>query len=134
MNTVTIAGRKIGPEYEPYVICELSGNHNGSLDRAIELIEAAAATWADAIKIQTYTPDTMTIDHDSDEFQIKGTLWDGYNLYQLYREAQTPFEWNEAMFAKARELGVPLFSTPFDETAPPPPPPHLWGGPPYDAP
>ena len=117
MKSVTIAGRAIGPEFEPYVICEISGNHNGSLDRALELIEAAAATGADAIKIQTYTPDTMTIDHDSSDFRIQGTLWDGYNLYQLYKEAQTPFEWHEAMFDKARELDVTLFSTPFDETA-----------------
>jgi N-acetylneuraminate synthase len=117
MKSVSIAGRKIGPEYEPYVICEISGNHNGSIDRALKLIEAAAATGADAIKIQSYTPDTMTIDHDGSDFVIKGTPWDGYNLYQLYKEAQTPFEWHAAMFAKARELGVTLFSTPFDETA-----------------
>lgn len=117
MKSVTIAGRQIGPEHEPYVICEISGNHNGSLDRALKLIEAAAATGADAIKIQTYTPETMTIDCDADDFVIEGTLWNGYNLYQLYQEAQTPFEWHEAMFARARELGVTLFSTPFDETA-----------------
>ena len=117
MKSVRIAGRLIGPEYEPYVICEISGNHNGSLDRALELIEAAAATGADAVKIQTYTPDTMTIDHDSPDFRIEGTLWEGYKLYQLYQEAQTPFEWHAAMFERARELGVTLFSTPFDETA-----------------
>lgn len=90
-NFIEIAGRKIGPDHEPYVICELSGNHNGRLDRALALVDAAAATGADAIKIQTYTPDTMTIDHDGSGFRISGGLWDGRTLYDLYREAHTPF-------------------------------------------
>jgi len=114
---IEIAGRKIGLAHEPFVICELSGNHNGSLERALVMLEAAAATGADAIKIQTYTPDTITLDHDSPDFRIEGGLWDGRTLYDLYGEAQTPYEWHAALFAKAKALGVILFSTPFDETA-----------------
>jgi pseudaminic acid synthase len=116
-TSVEIGGRKIGREHEPYVICELSGNHNGSLERALQLLEAAAATGADAIKIQTYTPDTITIDHDGPDFRIEGGLWDGRRLYDLYGEAQTPFEWHEHLFRRARDLEVTLFSTPFDESA-----------------
>lgn len=115
--SVTIAGRKIGPGEPPYIICELSGNHNGSLDRALELIEAAAATGCDAIKIQTYTPDTITINCDGPGFVIEGGLWGGRTLYDLYKEAHTPFEWHEAMFAKAASCGVTMLSTPFDDTA-----------------
>lgn len=114
---IEIAGRKIGPGHEPFVICELSGNHNGSLDRALSMIDAAAATGCDAIKIQTYTADTITMDVDRPEFRIQGGLWDGRTLYDLYQEAQTPFEWHAALFERARQLGVILFSSPFDETA-----------------
>lgn len=116
-HSVEIAGRKIGQDREPFVICEISANHNGSLGRAIELLDAAAATGADAIKIQSYTPDTMTIDHEGPDFWINDGPWKGRSLYDLYKEAQTPFEWHKPLFARARELGVTLFSTPFDETS-----------------
>ncbi|HEV2568132.1 pseudaminic acid synthase [Sphingomonas sp.] len=115
--SIEIDGRKIGRDFEPYVICELSGNHNGSLDRALQLVDAAAATGADAIKIQSYTADTITIDHDGPGFVHDGGLWDGKRLYDLYLEAQTPFEWHEALFERARQRGVTIFSTPFDESA-----------------
>jgi len=112
-----IAGRRIGGRHEPFVICELSGNHNGDLARALALVDAAAATGADAIKIQTYTPDILTLDHDGPDFRIGGGLWDGRSLYDLYGEAHTPYEWHAALFARARAHDVPIFSTPFDETA-----------------
>lgn len=114
---IEINGRKIGPDEPPYVICELSGNHNGDLKKALELVDAAADTGCDAIKIQTYTPDSMTINCKSDDFIINSGLWKGYNLYDLYIEAHTPMEWHEALFARARERGVTIFSTPFDEVA-----------------
>lgn len=114
---VRIDGRPIGAGHEPYVICELSGNHNGSLDRALLLLEAAARTGADAIKIQSFTADTITIDHDGPGFTIHGGLWDQRTLHSLYQEAQTPFEWHAPLFKRAKELGVTLFSSPFDETA-----------------
>jgi N-acetylneuraminate synthase len=114
---IEIAGRKVGPAHEPFVICELSGNHNGSLDRALEMIDAAAATGCDAVKIQTYTADTITMDVDRPEFRIHGGLWDGRSLYELYQEAQTPYEWHAALFERAAARGVILFSSPFDESA-----------------
>jgi N-acetylneuraminate synthase len=114
---IRIAGRPIGASYEPFVICELSGNHNGSLERALQMVDAAADTGCDAIKIQSYTADTITMDCDRPEFRIHGGLWDGRTLYELYEEAHTPFEWHAALFERARERGVTLFSTPFDESA-----------------
>src|SRR3954462_993036 len=114
---IEIAGRRIGAAHEPFVICELSGNHNGSLNRALAMIDAAADTGCDAIKIQTYTADTITLDVDRPEFRIHGGLWDGRSLYELYEEAQTPFEWHAAIFERAARRGVTIFSSPFDETA-----------------
>ena len=117
LTDIEIAGRKIGPGCPPFVICELSGNHNGDLDRALAMIDAAAATGCDAIKIQTYTADTITMDVDRPEFRIEGGLWDGRSLHELYQEAQTPYEWHPALFERARARGVILFSSPFDESA-----------------
>ena len=114
---ITINGRKIGPSHPPYIIAELSANHNGNIERAFETIKAARESGADAIKIQTYTADTMTIDCDSEEFMIRGGLWDGYKLYDLYTWAETPFEWHKAIFDYAARIGITLFSTPFDESA-----------------
>lgn len=117
MIEIEIDGRKIGKEHKPYIIAELSANHNGSIESAFKSIEMAKRCGADAIKIQSYTPDTMTIDCDKPDFHICGGLWDGYTLYDLYKEAHTPFEWHEALFQKAKEVGITIFSTPFDESA-----------------
>jgi pseudaminic acid synthase len=112
-----INNRIISNQQPPYIIAELSANHNGSIERAFESIKAAKEAGVDAVKIQTYTADTMTIDCDRKEFQITGGLWDGYSLYDLYKEAQTPYEWHKPLFDYAKEIGITIFSTPFDETA-----------------
>lgn len=117
IEPLVIANRKIGPGEPPYIIAEMSANHNGSLDAALRIIEEAARAGADAIKIQTYRPDTITIDCDRPEYRIKGGLWDGKTLYELYEWAHTPWEWHAELFAKARAAGITMFSSPFDETA-----------------
>lgn len=115
---IQIADRLIGPGRPTYVIAEISANHNHSIDRAIDLIHLAAESGADAVKIQTYTPDTLTIDCDNDYFVVgKGTLWEGKTLYQLYGEAFTPWDWTGRLLQAARDAGVTLFSTPFDPSS-----------------
>ena len=114
---VIINGRPIGPGHPPYLIAELSGNHNGELARALALVDAAKAAGADAVKLQTYTADTITIDHDGPGFRLEGGLWQGRTLHDLYREAHTPWDWHEPLFAHARSIGLTIFSSPFDDTA-----------------
>ncbi len=116
---IQIGNCNVGTGYPPFIIAEMSGNHNQSLDRALKIVEAAAASGAHALKIQTYTPDTMTLDLDEREFHIAdpNSLWAGTSLYKLYGEAYTPWEWHASIFARAKELGMIAFSTPFDDTA-----------------
>jgi N-acetylneuraminate synthase len=114
---VKIDGRPVGPDHPPYVVAEMSGNHNGEIGRALALIDAAKTAGADAVKIQTYRADTITIDHDGPEFVIEKGLWAGRRLFELYEEAHTPWEWHEELFAHARKIGITLFSAPFDPTA-----------------
>lgn len=119
MSTIRIGNRLIGPDHPPFVVAEMSGNHNQSLERALEIVEAAAKAGAHGLKLQTYTPDTMTLDLDEGDFHISdpNSLWAGTSLYKLYGEAHTPWEWHEPIFKRCRELGLEVFSTPFDETA-----------------
>jgi N-acetylneuraminate synthase len=116
---IFIGDHQVGRGQPPFIIAEMSGNHNQSLERALELVERAAKSGAHALKIQTYTPDTMTLDLDEGEFHIgdPASLWQGKSLYELYREAYTPWEWHKPIFDRARKLGIIPFSTPFDDTA-----------------
>ena len=118
-NAIEISGRLIGREHPPFIIAEMSGNHNQSLERALEIVEAVSKCGAHALKIQTYTPDTMTLNLDEREFHIgdPSSLWAGNSLYNLYAEACTPWEWHQPIFDRARALGLIAFSTPFDDSA-----------------
>lgn len=118
-GVLSIGGRLIGRAHAPFIIAEMSGNHNQSLQRALKIVDAAAQAGAHGLKIQTYTPDTMTIDLDEREFHIgdPSSLWKGTSLYRLYGEAYTPWEWHQAIFVHARAKGLIAFSTPFDDTA-----------------
>ncbi len=114
-----LAGKKVGIGHKPFVIAEMSGNHNQSLEKALKIVEVAAACGVDALKIQTYTADTMTLDISENEFFIadKNSLWEGNSLYELYEKAHTPWDWHKQIFDRCRELGVIAFSTPFDATS-----------------
>lgn len=119
MTSIRIGKHEVGPDHEPYIIAEMSGNHDGSLKKALDIVRMAAAQGAHAVKLQTYTADTITIDVKTDEFKISSghELWGDRYLYDLYEEAHTPWEWHEPIFALAKELGIDVFSSPFDPTA-----------------
>ncbi|NEO03928.1 MAG: pseudaminic acid synthase, partial [Moorea sp. SIO3I7] len=119
MQEITIYDHKVGSTSPPFIVAEMSGNHNQSLERALEIVEAAAKTGAHGLKIQTYTADTMTLDIDEGEFFINdpNSLWKGNSLYKLYQQAYTPWEWHKPIFNRCQELGIIGFSTPFDATA-----------------
>lgn len=116
-NFITIDNRKIGSSFSPYVIAEMSANHNGDIDNAYKIIDMAKKSGADALKMQTYTPDTLTIDCDMSDFQLTDGLWAGRSLYQLYQEAYTPWDWHKPLFDYSKKVGITIFSSPFDTTA-----------------
>ena len=117
VGTISIAGRRIGGNSSPYVIAELSANHNGKLDTALRIIKEAKNSGADAVKLQTYRPDTITLDCDNEDFRITDGLWKGRTLYDLYGEAHMPWKWHAPLFEHAQKLGITIFSSPFDESA-----------------
>ena len=114
---ISIDGRKIGTDYAPYIIAEMSANHNGSIENAFKIIEQAKHCGADAVKLQTYTADTITLNSRAPEFMIRGTLWDGQSLHELYQKAHMPWDWHKPLFDFAREQGITIFSSPFDFSA-----------------
>jgi N-acetylneuraminate synthase len=116
-SNISIAGRQIGSAFLPYVIAEMSANHNGDIENAYKIIEMAKNQGADAVKLQTYKPDTITMDMKTPEFMIEGGLWDGQSLYDLYQSAYMPWEWHKPLFEHAKKLGITIFSSPFDNTA-----------------
>lgn len=114
---ITINNRKIGPDHAPYIIAEMSANHNGNIENAFKIMQMAKECGADALKLQTYRPDTITMESDNPDFLIKGGLWDGQTLYELYNSAHLPWDWHKPLFDKAKELDITIFSSPFDFTA-----------------
>lgn len=114
---IEIDGTRIGPDYKPYIIAELSANHNGDINRAYQIMEEAVRAGASAIKLQSYTHDTITIESNAEEFMVRGGLWDGMSLYELYKGAHLPWDWHKPLFEKAKKLGITIFSSPFDFTA-----------------
>src|SRR4051812_37948337 len=117
MQEFSIGSRRVGPGYPTYIIAEMSGNHGQSYEQAVQILEAAKRAGADAVKLQTYTADTLTLDCDNPYFTVSGTLWNGRTLHDLYREAYTPWDWQPRLRDAATALGLDLFSTPFDDTS-----------------
>ena len=114
---INISGRQIGIGHSPYIIAEMSANHNGDINNAYKIIDMAKAAGADCVKLQTYHPDTITIDMNTPEFMIEGGLWNGQSLYELYKGAHMPWEWHQPLFDYAKKIGITIFSSPFDNTA-----------------